>query len=50
MSEEKEEFGNKLGECGIKERNAEKQIVVDFAKRMEMVVVNTYCKKTTTYE
>lgn len=24
--------------------------MVDFAKRMEMVVVNTYCKKTTTYE
>ncbi|KAJ8381270.1 hypothetical protein SKAU_G00020480 [Synaphobranchus kaupii] len=30
---------------GVKERNVEGQMVVDFAKRMEMAVVNTYFKK-----
>ncbi|KAF7704909.1 hypothetical protein HF521_020195, partial [Silurus meridionalis] len=33
------------GRYGFKERNVEGQIVVDFAKRMEMAVVNTYFKK-----
>ncbi|MDM5112198.1 hypothetical protein, partial [Aeromonas caviae] len=34
-----------LGRYGVKERNAKVQMVVDFAKRMEMAVVNTYFKK-----
>ena len=34
-----------MGRYGDKARNAEGQIVVDFATRMEMVVVNTYFKK-----
>ncbi|KAI5611767.1 hypothetical protein C0J50_1408 [Silurus asotus] len=34
-----------MGRYGFKERNVEGQIVVDFAKRMEMAVVNTYFKK-----
>ncbi|KAI5628769.1 hypothetical protein C0J50_2637 [Silurus asotus] len=34
-----------MGRCGFKERNVEGQIVVDFAKRMKMAVVNTYFKK-----
>ncbi|KAI5625660.1 hypothetical protein C0J50_14874 [Silurus asotus] len=34
-----------MGRYGIKERNVEKQMVVDFAKKMEMAVVNTYFKK-----
>ncbi|KAI5099189.1 hypothetical protein C0J45_11328 [Silurus meridionalis] len=34
-----------MGRYGFKERNLEGQMVVDFAKRMEMAVVNTYFKK-----
>ncbi|KAI5090479.1 hypothetical protein C0J45_19340 [Silurus meridionalis] len=34
-----------MGRYGFKERNVEGQMVVDFAKRMEMAVVNTYIKK-----
>ncbi|KAI5094875.1 hypothetical protein C0J45_14950 [Silurus meridionalis] len=34
-----------MGRYGLKERNVEGQMVVDFAKRMEMAVVNTYFKK-----
>ncbi|KAI5089397.1 hypothetical protein C0J45_20805 [Silurus meridionalis] len=34
-----------MGRYGFKERNVEGQMVVDFAKRMEMAVVNTYYKK-----
>ncbi|MFY0383419.1 RNA-directed DNA polymerase, partial [Bacillus sp. YIM B13582] len=34
-----------MGRYGFKERNVEGQMVVDFAKRMEMAVVNTYFKK-----
>lgn len=34
-----------MGRYGVKERNVEGQMVVDFAKRMEMAVVNTYFKK-----
>ncbi|KAI5091175.1 hypothetical protein C0J45_18381 [Silurus meridionalis] len=34
-----------MGRYGFKERYVEGQMVVDFAKRMEMAVVNTYFKK-----
>ncbi|KAE8299658.1 hypothetical protein D5F01_LYC02068 [Larimichthys crocea] len=34
-----------MGRFGIQERNAEGQMVVDFAKRMEMAVVNTFIQK-----
>ncbi|KAK3521331.1 hypothetical protein QTP70_003177 [Hemibagrus guttatus] len=34
-----------MGKFGVKERNLEGQMVVDFAKRMEMGVVNTYFQK-----
>ncbi|KAI5090312.1 eukaryotic translation initiation factor 4 gamma 3 isoform X8 [Silurus meridionalis] len=34
-----------MGRYGFKERNVEGQLVVDFAKRMKMAVVNTYFKK-----
>ncbi|KAI5099069.1 hypothetical protein C0J45_11208, partial [Silurus meridionalis] len=34
-----------MSRYGLKERNVEEQMVVDFAKRMEMAVVNTYFKK-----
>ena len=34
-----------MGKFGFKERNEEGQMIVDFAKRMEMAVVNTYFKK-----
>ncbi|KAI5094267.1 hypothetical protein C0J45_15991 [Silurus meridionalis] len=34
-----------MGTYGLKERNVEGQMVVDFAKSMEMAVVNTYFKK-----
>ena len=34
-----------MGRFGIQERNAEGQMVVDFAKRMEMAVVNTFFQK-----
>ena len=36
---------NVMGRYGNKARNAERQMVVDFATRMEMAVVNTYFKK-----
>ena len=36
---------NVMGRYGDKARNAGGQMVVDFAKRMEMAVVNTYFKK-----
>ena len=35
-----------MGRCDDKARNAEGQMVVDFATRMEMVVLSTYFKKT----
>ncbi|KAK3568499.1 hypothetical protein QTP86_008605 [Hemibagrus guttatus] len=34
-----------MGKIGVKERNLEGQMVVDFAKRMDMGVVNTYFQK-----
>ncbi|KAK3513133.1 hypothetical protein QTP70_003775 [Hemibagrus guttatus] len=34
-----------MGKSGVKERNLEGQMVVDFAKRMDMAVVNTYFQK-----
>ncbi|KAK3549277.1 hypothetical protein QTP70_034483 [Hemibagrus guttatus] len=34
-----------MGKVGVKERNLEGQMVVDFAKRMDMAVVNTYFQK-----
>ncbi|KAF7697030.1 hypothetical protein C0J45_13436 [Silurus meridionalis] len=34
-----------MGRYGFKERNVEGQMVVKFAKKMEMAVVNTYFKK-----
>ncbi|KAK3544160.1 hypothetical protein QTP86_003938 [Hemibagrus guttatus] len=34
-----------MGKFGVKERNLEGQMVVDFAKRMDMSVVNTYFQK-----
>ncbi|KAK3512632.1 hypothetical protein QTP70_018763 [Hemibagrus guttatus] len=34
-----------MGKFGVKERNLEGQMVVDFAKRMDMAVVNTYFRK-----
>ncbi|KAF7698039.1 hypothetical protein C0J45_12652 [Silurus meridionalis] len=34
-----------MGRYGFKKRNVEEQIVVDFAKRGEIAVVNTYFKK-----
>ncbi|KAK3542234.1 hypothetical protein QTP86_021394 [Hemibagrus guttatus] len=34
-----------MGKFGVKERNLEGQILVDFAKRMDMAVVNTYFQK-----
>ena len=36
---------NIMGRYGDKARNAEGQMVVDFATRMEMAVLNTYFKK-----
>ncbi|KAK3525884.1 hypothetical protein QTP70_010940 [Hemibagrus guttatus] len=34
-----------MGKFGVKERNLEGQMVVDFAKRMDMALVNTYFQK-----
>ncbi|KAK3505583.1 hypothetical protein QTP70_021346, partial [Hemibagrus guttatus] len=34
-----------MGKFGVKERNLEGQMVMDFAKRMDMAVVNTYFQK-----
>ncbi|KAK3530583.1 hypothetical protein QTP86_028838 [Hemibagrus guttatus] len=34
-----------MGKFGVRERNLEGQMVVDFAKRMDMAVVNTYLQK-----
>ncbi|KAK3527832.1 hypothetical protein QTP86_006897 [Hemibagrus guttatus] len=34
-----------MGKFGVKERNLEGQMIVDFAKRMDMAVVNTYFQK-----
>lgn len=34
-----------LGRFGVQDRNAEGQMLVDFAKRMEMAVVNTFFQK-----
>ncbi|KAK3541900.1 hypothetical protein QTP86_008111 [Hemibagrus guttatus] len=34
-----------MGKFGVKERNLERQMVVDFAKRIDMGVVNTYFQK-----
>ncbi|KAK3564131.1 hypothetical protein QTP86_007801 [Hemibagrus guttatus] len=34
-----------MGKFGVKERNLEGQMVVDFAKRMDMAVLNTYFQK-----
>lgn len=36
---------NMGGRYGVKERNTEGQIIVDFAQRMEMAVVKTFFKK-----
>ena len=36
---------NVMGRYGDKARNAEGQMLVDFATRMEMAVMNTYFKK-----
>lgn len=33
------------GKFGVKERNPEGQMVVDFAKRMDLAVLNTYFQK-----
>ncbi|KAK3554780.1 hypothetical protein QTP70_033471 [Hemibagrus guttatus] len=38
-----------MGKFGLKERNLEGQLVVDFAKTMDMSVVNTYFQKKATY-
>ncbi|KAK3572554.1 hypothetical protein QTP86_000438 [Hemibagrus guttatus] len=38
-----------MGKFGFKERNLEGQMVVDFAKRMDMAVVNTYFQKREEY-
>ncbi|KAK3565185.1 hypothetical protein QTP86_000969 [Hemibagrus guttatus] len=38
-----------MGTFGVKERNLEGQMVVDFAKRMDMAVVNTYFQKREEY-
>ena len=40
---------NVMGRYGDKARNAEGQMVVDFATRMEMAAVNTYFKKREEY-
>ncbi|KAK3556632.1 hypothetical protein QTP70_010826 [Hemibagrus guttatus] len=37
--------GTQVMKFGVKERNLEGQMVVDFAKRMDMAVVNTYFQK-----
>ncbi|KAK3543242.1 hypothetical protein QTP70_014104 [Hemibagrus guttatus] len=34
-----------MGKFGVKERNLEGQMIVDFARRMDMAVVNTYFQK-----
>ncbi|KAK3531388.1 hypothetical protein QTP70_018188, partial [Hemibagrus guttatus] len=34
-----------MGKFGVRERNLEGQMVVDFAKRMDMAVINTYFQK-----
>ena len=34
-----------MGRYGVNKRNVEGQMVVDFSKRIEMAVVNTYFKK-----
>lgn len=34
-----------VGRCGVKERNGEAGMVVEFVKRVEMPVVNTYFRK-----
>ncbi|KAK3570250.1 hypothetical protein QTP86_017123 [Hemibagrus guttatus] len=34
-----------MGKFGVKERNLEGQMIVDFAKRMDMAMVNTYFQK-----
>ncbi|KAK3507199.1 hypothetical protein QTP70_010213 [Hemibagrus guttatus] len=34
-----------MGKFGVKERNLEGQMVVDFVKRMDMAVINTYFQK-----
>ena len=34
-----------MGRFGVKDRNLDGQAVVDFAKRMEMAVVNIYFQK-----
>lgn len=36
-----------MGRYAVKEKNLEGQVVVDFAKRMEIAVINTNLKKTT---
>ena len=34
-----------MGKYGVREKNEEGQRIVDFAKRMDMAVLNTYFKK-----
>lgn len=41
-----EEMKKVLGKIGVKDRNTEGQMEVDFAKRMEMAAVNTYFQKS----
>lgn len=36
-----------MGRYAVKEKNLEGQVVVDFAKRMEIAVINTNLKNTT---
>ncbi|KAK3513422.1 hypothetical protein QTP70_014248 [Hemibagrus guttatus] len=38
-----------MGKFGVKERNLEGQMVVDFAERMDMAVVNTYFQRREEY-
>ncbi|KAK3563935.1 hypothetical protein QTP86_006208 [Hemibagrus guttatus] len=45
MMERRKLFEEVMGKFGVKERNLEGQMVVDFAKRMDMAVVNTYFQK-----
>ena len=46
VGERKTSVQEVMGRFGIEDNNLEGQAVVDFAKRKEMVVVNTYFQKT----
>ena len=45
LVKETEEIKKVMGRHGFKERNLEGQMVMDFAKRMQMAVLNTYFRK-----